>query len=113
MLSGNFRQVESLEREPSQRLILTLKLLMCWQVERKAQIRPLQASSNIHVLVFMCVVGHCMDTTLADKRISLLIPTISTAHQHMYHTHAHMLALQEQTHALFEVISSEYTSCLV
>ena len=33
---------------------------------------------------------------------------ITTAHQHMRNMHAHLLALPEETHVLFNVIFSEY-----
>ena len=49
LLSGNYRPVES---------VLTLKLLMCCQVEMEVCICPLQASSNVCVFVYMCVVRH-------------------------------------------------------
>ena len=62
----------------------------------------------------MCVCvracGGTLYTTSSDKSTSLLVPTISTAHQHMHNMQAHMLVIQEETHILFRVISSEYTS---
>ena len=103
------RLIESLEREPPQRSVLTLQLLMCCQVGRGfGLILWNQAGMYIHVYVCVCTYGGgALHYRVAAKGTSSHIPTVSTTHQYMHNRCWHWSLC-----VLNLVISSEYNSAL-